>query len=178
MLIQILRKMKNNDLLALFHMDNETLKVLARYPKNHPESTIKAEFFGFIKDKNYVDPDPIDHLKWRNDKEMKETSAADELKTLEGFKNTRSEWFLEDVKEKKKREGKRTPKEPAEEGSSSQPKKRQKKSVETMLVDESEEEEPDADVEGDQLERLKVTMKEKVHPVLKRRLMKLSVIRK
>ncbi|MFS7930832.1 hypothetical protein Hanom_Chr04g00348861 [Helianthus anomalus] len=35
---------------------------------------------------------------------MKESSAADELKTLEGFKNTRSEWFLKDEKEKKKRE--------------------------------------------------------------------------
>ncbi|KAJ0557266.1 hypothetical protein HanRHA438_Chr07g0309741 [Helianthus annuus] len=148
-----LEKDENNDLLALFHMDNETLKVLARYHKNHPESSTKADFFGFIKDKNYVDPDPVDHLKWRNDKEIKEKSVADELKKLEGFKNTRSEWFLKEEKEKKKRGGKRTPKEQAEEGSSSQPKqKRQKKVVETMLVDESEKEdeaEADADAEGD-----------------------------
>ncbi|KAM0025869.1 hypothetical protein Hdeb2414_s0021g00579741 [Helianthus debilis subsp. tardiflorus] len=144
-----LEKYENNDLLALFHMDNETLKVLARYHKNHPESSTKEEFFGFIKDKNYQDPDPVDHLKWRNDEEMKEKSTADELKKLEGFKNTRSEWFLKDVKEKKKRGGKRTPKDQVEEGSSSQPKsKRQKKVVETLLDDESEEEEPEADVEG------------------------------
>ncbi|MFS7976387.1 hypothetical protein Hanom_Chr10g00891861 [Helianthus anomalus] len=81
---------------------------------------------------------------------MKETSAADELKTLEGFKNTRSKCFLKDEKEKKKRGGKRTPKDQAEEGSSSQPKpKCQKKVVETLLVDEPEEEEPEAEVEGD-----------------------------
>ncbi|MFS7985593.1 hypothetical protein Hanom_Chr11g01000261 [Helianthus anomalus] len=117
-----LEKDENNDLLALFHIDNETLKVLARYHKNHPESTTKTNFFGFIKDKSNQDPDPVDHLKWRNDKEMKETSATDELKLLEGFKNTRSEWFLKEEKEKKKRGGKRTPKVQAEEGSSSQPK--------------------------------------------------------
>ncbi|MFS7947491.1 hypothetical protein Hanom_Chr06g00548881 [Helianthus anomalus] len=57
-----------NDLLMLYHMDNETLKVLARYHTNHPEPKTKAEFFGFIKVKNYQDPDPIDNQKWRNDK--------------------------------------------------------------------------------------------------------------
>ncbi|MFS7966492.1 hypothetical protein Hanom_Chr09g00774351 [Helianthus anomalus] len=63
---------------------------------------------------------------------MKESSAADELKTLEGFKNTRSEWFLKDEKEKKKRGGKRTTKDQVEEGPSSQPKSKcQKKTVET-----------------------------------------------
>ncbi|MFS7998045.1 hypothetical protein Hanom_Chr12g01149071 [Helianthus anomalus] len=143
-----LEKDENNVLLALYHMDNETLKVLARYHKNHPESSTKAEFFGFIKDKNYIDPDLVDHLKWRNDEDMKEKSVADELKQLEGFRNTRSEWFLKDVKEKKKRTGKRTPKDQVEEGSSSQPTKCQKKVVETLLVDEPEEA-PDADAEGD-----------------------------
>ncbi|KAM0043523.1 hypothetical protein Hdeb2414_s0010g00342281 [Helianthus debilis subsp. tardiflorus] len=88
-----LEKDENNDLLVLYHMDNETLKVLARYHKNHPESTTKTEFFGFIKDKNYQDPDPDDHQKWRNDKKMKETSYADELKILADFKEARTEWF-------------------------------------------------------------------------------------
>ncbi|KAJ0801441.1 hypothetical protein HanPI659440_Chr03g0117271 [Helianthus annuus] len=37
-----LEKDENNDLLALFHVDNETLKVLARYHKKHPESSTKA----------------------------------------------------------------------------------------------------------------------------------------
>ncbi|KAJ0726592.1 hypothetical protein HanPI659440_Chr12g0472061 [Helianthus annuus] len=145
-----LEKDENNDLLALYHMDNETLIVLSRYHKNHPESTTKAEFFGFIKNKNYQHPDLVDHLKWRNDEEMKEKSVVDELKKLAEFKNTKSEWFIKEEKEKKKRGGKRTPKVQAEEGSSSQPKKKhQKKVVETMLVDESEEEEPEADAEGD-----------------------------
>ncbi|KAJ0785855.1 hypothetical protein HanOQP8_Chr02g0048101 [Helianthus annuus] len=80
-----LEKDENNDLLALYHKDNETLIVLSRYHKNHPESTTKVEFFGCIKDENYVDPDPVDHLKWRKDKEMKEKSAADELAKLADF---------------------------------------------------------------------------------------------
>ncbi|KAJ0520702.1 hypothetical protein HanIR_Chr10g0462301 [Helianthus annuus] len=134
-------------------MDNETLKVLARYHKNHPESSTKAEFFGFIKDENYVDPDPVDHQKWRNDEEMKEAVYAKELKMLANFKETRNEWFVKE--EKKKRSRKETPKVQVEEGSSSQPKKkRQKKIVETMLVDESEEEdeaEAKGDAEGDQV---------------------------
>ncbi|MFS7908206.1 hypothetical protein Hanom_Chr01g00080481 [Helianthus anomalus] len=69
-----LERDENNDLLGLFNMDNESLKVLARYHPNHPEPSTKAEFFGFIRDKNYQDPDPVDHQKWRNDKEMKERS--------------------------------------------------------------------------------------------------------
>ncbi|KAM0049792.1 hypothetical protein Hdeb2414_s0008g00290111 [Helianthus debilis subsp. tardiflorus] len=77
---------ENNDLLELFCMDNESLKQLARYYPNHPEPSTKAEFFGFIKDKNYQDPDPIEHQKWRNDVEMKEASYSDELKTLASFK--------------------------------------------------------------------------------------------
>ncbi|KAF5759664.1 hypothetical protein HanRHA438_Chr16g0755871 [Helianthus annuus] len=52
---------------------------------------------------------------------------------------------------KKKRSRKITPKVQAKEGSSSQPKKkRQKKVVETLLVDEPEDDEPEADVEKDQ----------------------------
>ncbi|XP_022030605.1 neurofilament medium polypeptide-like [Helianthus annuus] len=142
-----LERDEKNDLLQLFHMDNEMLKVLARYHKNHPEPTTKAEFFGFIKDKNYVDPDPVDHQRWRNDKEMKEAEYAAELKILSNFRETRNELFVKE--EKKKRSRKATPKVQKEEGSSSQPhKKRQKKVVETMLVDESEEED-EAEAEGD-----------------------------
>ncbi|KAJ0669036.1 hypothetical protein HanPI659440_Chr17g0696501 [Helianthus annuus] len=82
---------------------------------------------------------------------MKEKSVADELAKLAEFKNTRSEWFLKDVKEKKTRGGKKTPKVQTEEGSFLQPKKkRQKKAVETMLVDEPEEDEAEADAERDQ----------------------------
>ncbi|MFS7934871.1 hypothetical protein Hanom_Chr05g00396731 [Helianthus anomalus] len=141
-----LEKDENNDLLPLYHMDNEMLIVLSRYHKNHPESTTKAEFFGFIKSADYQDPDPVDYQKWRNDEEMKEKSVADELKVLPDYKATRNEWFTKE--EKKKRSRKTTPKVQPEEGSSSQPKKkRQKKVVETLLVDEPEEEEPEADAE-------------------------------
>ncbi|KAJ0752545.1 hypothetical protein HanPI659440_Chr09g0325581 [Helianthus annuus] len=144
-------KDEDNDLLALYHMDNDTLIILSRYHKKWPEPKTKAEFFGFIKDANYEDPDPVNHLKWRNDKEMKEKSAADELEKLAKFKETRNEWFLKEVKEKKKKGGKRTPKVQTEEGSSSQPqKKRQKKVVKKMLVDEPEEDETEADAERDQ----------------------------
>ncbi|XP_021980506.1 DNA ligase 1-like [Helianthus annuus] len=53
--------------------------------------------------------------------------------------------------QKKKRGGKRTPKVQTEEGSSSQPQKKQKKkAVETMLVDEPEEDETEVNVEEDQ----------------------------
>ncbi|KAM0062555.1 hypothetical protein Hdeb2414_s0004g00149531 [Helianthus debilis subsp. tardiflorus] len=89
-----LEKDEDKDLLSLYHMDNDTLIILSRYHKNHPGPTTKAEFFGFIKSKDYKDPDPVNHLKWRNDKEMKEKSAAEELKILAGFKETRNEWFL------------------------------------------------------------------------------------
>ncbi|KAJ0782590.1 hypothetical protein HanLR1_Chr01g0010001 [Helianthus annuus] len=128
-------------------MDNETLTVLTRYHKNHPESKTKTNFFGFIWNKNYQDPDPVDYLRWRNNEEMKEKSAAYELAKLAAFKETSNQWFLKE--EKKKRSRKTTPKVQAEEGSSSQPKKHQKKVVEILLVDEPEEEEPEANVEGD-----------------------------
>ncbi|MFS7962502.1 hypothetical protein Hanom_Chr08g00727361 [Helianthus anomalus] len=144
-------KDKDNDLLILNHMDNETLIRLSKYHKNWPEPKTKIEFFGFIKSDNYEYPDPVNHLKWRNDAEMKEKSAADELTKLAEFKGTRNEWFTKEEKEKWKRGGKRTPKVQTEEGSSSQPqKKRKKKAVETMLVDESEEDKTEANVEGNQ----------------------------
>ncbi|XP_022003847.1 general transcription factor IIF subunit 1-like [Helianthus annuus] len=131
-------------------MDNESLKQLARYHPNHPEPSSKVEFFGF-KDKSYQDPDPINHQNWRNEKEMKEKSYADELKVIKDFKESRNKWFLKE--EKKKRSRKATPKIQVEEGSSSQPKrKRQKKTVETMLVDDSDkadEAEAEVNVQGD-----------------------------
>ncbi|MFS8018415.1 hypothetical protein Hanom_Chr15g01391811 [Helianthus anomalus] len=128
-------------------MDNETLIRLSKYTTNWPEPKTKTEFFGFIKSANYEEPDPVNHLEWRNDEEMKEKSAADELTKLEKFSETRNEWF---TKEEKKKGRKRTPKVQAEEGSSSQPqKKRKKKAVETLLVDEPEEDETEADVEED-----------------------------
>ncbi|MFS7940051.1 hypothetical protein Hanom_Chr05g00459101 [Helianthus anomalus] len=145
-----LERDEKNDLLVQFHMDNKSLKQLARYHPNHPEPSTKVEFFGFFKDKNYQDSDPIDHQKWRDDKEMKEASYADELKILESFKETRNEWFLKE--EKKKGSRKSTPKVQVEEGSSSQPKqKHRKKSVATMLVDEPEKDEAvaEGDAEGD-----------------------------
>ncbi|MFS8023251.1 hypothetical protein Hanom_Chr16g01449301 [Helianthus anomalus] len=51
----------NNDLLVLSHMSNDSLKQLVRYHPNHPDPKKKAEFFGFIKDANYVDSDPVNH---------------------------------------------------------------------------------------------------------------------
>ncbi|MFS7904239.1 hypothetical protein Hanom_Chr01g00033781 [Helianthus anomalus] len=82
---------------------------------------------------------------------MKEKSAADELTKLEDFVETRNDWYTKEEKEKKKRGGKRTPKVQTEEGSSSQPqKKRKKKTVETLLVNEPEEDETEANVDKDQ----------------------------
>ncbi|KAM0040156.1 hypothetical protein Hdeb2414_s0012g00390481 [Helianthus debilis subsp. tardiflorus] len=116
------------------------------YYPNHPEPSSKVEFFGFIKDKNYQDPDPVNHQNWRNEEEMNENSYADELKDLKDFRESRNEWFLKEEKKKKGR--KATPKVQEEEGSSSQPKcKRQKKKVETMLADEPDEDEPKAEAE-------------------------------
>ncbi|KAJ0715756.1 hypothetical protein HanPI659440_Chr13g0505031 [Helianthus annuus] len=132
--------------MLLHHMDNEMLIRLSKYTKNWPEPT-KTEFFGFIKDEKYEDPDPVNHVKWRNDAEMKEKSATDEITKLEKFNETRNDWYTKEVKEKKKG-GKRTPKAQTEEGSSSQPqKKRKKKAIETMLVDEPEVDETEANVE-------------------------------
>ncbi|MFS7918500.1 hypothetical protein Hanom_Chr03g00201921 [Helianthus anomalus] len=57
-----LERDENNDMLVLSHMSNDSLKQLARYHLNHPEPKKKADFFFcFIKDKNYVDPDPVNH---------------------------------------------------------------------------------------------------------------------
>ncbi|KAM0012573.1 hypothetical protein Hdeb2414_s0051g00752111 [Helianthus debilis subsp. tardiflorus] len=140
-----LERDEQNDLLVQYHMDNESLKQLSRYHPKHPEPKTKVDFLGFIKDKNYQDPDPVNHQNWRNEEEMKEASYAHELKILESFKESRNEWFSKEEKKKKSR--KSTPKVQAEERSSSQPKKRQKKNVETMLVDEPDEEEPVTNVE-------------------------------
>ncbi|XP_022040321.1 nucleolar transcription factor 1-like [Helianthus annuus] len=142
---EIERDLKN-DLLVQSHMSNDSLKQLARYHPNHPEPKIVAEFFGFIKDANYVDPDPVDHQNWRNEEEMKEAAYVDELKTLEEFKTTRNDWF---VKETRWRGKKVTPKSQEGEGSSSQPKKKQKKVAKTLLVDEPEVEDLAANVEED-----------------------------
>ncbi|MFS7919293.1 hypothetical protein Hanom_Chr03g00211051 [Helianthus anomalus] len=84
---------------------------------------------------------------------MKEKSSIDELNKLEELCETQNDWYTKEEKEKKKKVGKRTPtpKVQAEEGASSQPqKKRKKKAVETLLVDEPEEDEIEANVEKDQ----------------------------
>ncbi|KAJ0726677.1 hypothetical protein HanPI659440_Chr12g0473061 [Helianthus annuus] len=144
-------KDEQNDLMVLHHMDNKTLIRLSKYTKNWLELK-KTEFFGFIKSDKYEDPNPVNHLKWRNDAEMKEKNAIDELTKLEDFYETRNYWYTKEENEKKKRGGKRTPtlKVQTEVGSSSQPqKKRKKKAVETMLVDEPEEDETEANVEED-----------------------------
>ncbi|KAM0061584.1 hypothetical protein Hdeb2414_s0004g00137801 [Helianthus debilis subsp. tardiflorus] len=144
-------KDEHNDLIVLHHMEYETLIRLSKYTKNWPAPKNKTEFFGFIKSDKYKDPDPdpVNHLKWRNDAEMKEKSALDELTKLEEFSETQNYWYTKE--EKKKKGGKRTPKVQTEEGSSSQPqKKRKKKTIETMLVDEPEEDETEANVERDQ----------------------------
>ncbi|KAJ0956104.1 hypothetical protein HanPSC8_Chr01g0010761 [Helianthus annuus] len=128
-----------DDLLVQSHMNEVTIKQLVRYHPNHPEPKVVAEFFGFIKDANYVDPDPVDHQKWRNGDEMKETAYVDELKVLEDFKNTKNEWY---VKETGRRRRKATPIVQNVEDSSSQPKKKQKKAAKTSLIDEPEEDIP------------------------------------
>ncbi|XP_022031804.1 histone-lysine N-methyltransferase SETD1A-like [Helianthus annuus] len=127
-------------------MSNDSLKQLARYHPNHPEPKVGAEFFGFIKDANYVDPDPVDHKNWRNEEEMKEVVYAEELKTLAEFKSIKNEWF---VKETGRRRRKATPKIQEGEGSSSKPKKKQKKAAETLLIDEPEEDETVVTAEDD-----------------------------
>ncbi|KAM0021082.1 hypothetical protein Hdeb2414_s0024g00646681 [Helianthus debilis subsp. tardiflorus] len=91
-------KDEDNDLLVLNHMDNETLIRLSKIHKNWPEPKSKTEFFGFIKDEKYEDPNPVNHLKWRNDAELKEKSVADELTKLAEFKETRNEWFTKEEK--------------------------------------------------------------------------------
>ncbi|XP_021980677.1 eukaryotic translation initiation factor 5B-like [Helianthus annuus] len=121
-----------NDLLVQSHMSNDSLKQLARYHPNHPEPKIVAEFFGYIKDVNYVDPDLVNHQNWRNEEEMKEAAYVDELKTLEEFKTTRNDWFVKETR----RRGKK-------------PKKKQKKVAKTLLIDEPEVEEPVVTAEED-----------------------------
>ncbi|XP_035830769.1 proteoglycan 4-like [Helianthus annuus] len=133
-----------DDLLVQSHMNEVTIKQLVRYHPNHPEPKVSAEFFGFIKDANYVDPDPVDHQNWRNEAEMKEAAYAEELKVLEDFKNTKNEWY---VKETGRRRRKATPIAKKDEGSSSQPKKKQKKAAKTSLIDELEEDEQVVTVE-------------------------------
>ncbi|MFS7963122.1 hypothetical protein Hanom_Chr08g00734441 [Helianthus anomalus] len=115
-----------DDLLVQSHMNDVSLKQLGRYHPNHPEPKVGAEFFGFIKDANYVDPNPVDHKNWRNEEEMKEAAYAEELKILEEFKNIKNEWF---VKETGRRRIEATPKVQEGEGSSSKPKKKQKKAA-------------------------------------------------
>ncbi|MFS7968430.1 hypothetical protein Hanom_Chr09g00797361 [Helianthus anomalus] len=66
-----LKKDEQNGLMLLQHMDNETLIRLSKYTKNWPEPK-KTEFCRFIKSDKYEDPDLVNHLKWRNDAEMKE----------------------------------------------------------------------------------------------------------
>ncbi|MFS8017020.1 hypothetical protein Hanom_Chr15g01375361 [Helianthus anomalus] len=84
---------------------------------------------------------------------MKEKSAVDELMELEDLCETQNDWYTKVETKKKKKGGKRTPKVQTEEGSSSQPqKKRRKKAVETLLVDEPEEDETEADVEKDHVQ--------------------------
>ncbi|KAJ0786058.1 hypothetical protein HanOQP8_Chr02g0050671 [Helianthus annuus] len=56
-----LDKDEENDLLVLSHMDNDSIRSLARYHPKHPEPTKSVELFGAIRDKNYPDPDPENH---------------------------------------------------------------------------------------------------------------------
>ncbi|XP_022019207.1 uncharacterized protein LOC110919241 [Helianthus annuus] len=93
---------EENDLLVLSHMDNDSIRSLARYHPKHPEPTKFAELFGAIKDENYQDPDPENHEHWRSEEERKEKGYADELKILKNFMSKRGEWFLKEQKKKKK----------------------------------------------------------------------------
>ncbi|MFS7966554.1 hypothetical protein Hanom_Chr09g00775081 [Helianthus anomalus] len=137
-----------DDLLEQAHMSNNTLKQLAKYHPNHPEPDLVVENFGFRKDANYVDPDTENHQNWRNQEEMKEASYADELKILASFVTRKNEWF---VKESGRRRRLATPIAEQGEGSSSKPKKKQKKKVQTMLIDEPDDEDvPATDVEKEQ----------------------------
>ncbi|KAJ0513692.1 hypothetical protein HanRHA438_Chr10g0450531 [Helianthus annuus] len=136
-----------DDLLEQAHMSNNTLKQLVKYHPNHPEPSLVIENFGYIKDVKYVDPDPVDHLNWRNQEEMKEAGYVDELKILENFETMKNEWY---VKESGRRRRLATPTAEQGEGSSSKPKKKQKKKAQTMLVDEPEDDIPVDDVEKEQ----------------------------
>ncbi|XP_022003497.1 neurofilament medium polypeptide-like [Helianthus annuus] len=78
---------------------------------------------------------------------MKEASYADELRILEKFKDIRNEWY---VKESGRRRRLATPTAEPGEGSPSKPKKKQKKKVQTMLIDEPDEDVPAVNVEKEQ----------------------------
>ncbi|KAJ0447992.1 hypothetical protein HanRHA438_Chr17g0819101 [Helianthus annuus] len=134
------------DLLVQANMSNNTLKNLVKYHPNHPEPDLVIENFGLLRDANYVDPDPENHQNWRNQEEMKEALYAVELKILQSFKPTKNEWY---VKESGRRRRFATPVAEGE-GSSSKPKKIQKKKKQTMLIDESDEDVPEMNVESEQ----------------------------
>ncbi|XP_021975239.1 uncharacterized protein LOC110870360 [Helianthus annuus] len=139
---------ENNDLLVLSHMDNDSIRSLARYHPKYLEPTKAAELFGAIKDSNYQDPDPENHEHWRNEAERKEKGYAEELKILKNFISKRSEWFLN---EQKKKTRKATPTVKQVEGSSSHPRKKQKKAATMSLVDEPEEDNPVVTAEKEQV---------------------------
>ncbi|MFS7961982.1 hypothetical protein Hanom_Chr08g00721321 [Helianthus anomalus] len=77
---------------------------------------------------------------------MKEALYAAELKIIQGFKPIKNEWF---VKESGRRRRLVSPVVEGE-GSSSKPRKKQKKKAETMLIDESEKEVPEVNIEKEQ----------------------------
>ncbi|MFS7911930.1 hypothetical protein Hanom_Chr02g00123811 [Helianthus anomalus] len=88
-----LEKDENNDLLALYHMDNETWKVLARYHKNHPESSTKEEFFGFIKDKR-TPKDQVEEAgenEGDNEEKSSSSSSESEIDETERLKRIKAE---------------------------------------------------------------------------------------
>ncbi|KAJ0716322.1 hypothetical protein HanPI659440_Chr13g0511341 [Helianthus annuus] len=135
-----------DDLLVQAHMSNISLKNLIKYHPHHPEPELVIENFGLLKDASYVDPDPENHQNWRNEEEMKEALYAAELKIIQGFKPIKNEWF---VKESGRRRRLVSPVVEGE-GSSSKPRKKQKKKAETMLIDESEKEVPEVNIEKEQ----------------------------
>ncbi|KAJ0927098.1 hypothetical protein HanRHA438_Chr04g0178821 [Helianthus annuus] len=135
-----------DDLLVQAHMSNISLKNLIKYHPHHPEPELVIENFGLLKDASYVDPDPESHQNWRNGEEMKEALYAAELKIIQGFKPIKNEWY---VKESGRRRRLVSPVAEGE-GSSSKPRKKQKKKAETMLIDESEKEVPEVNIEKEQ----------------------------
>ncbi|KAJ0618980.1 hypothetical protein HanHA89_Chr02g0066181 [Helianthus annuus] len=135
-----------NDLLVLAHMSNISLKNLVQYHPHHPEPELVVKNFGLLLDANYADPDPVNHQEWRNEAEKKEAMYIVELKIIQGFKPTKNVWY---VKESGRRRRLATPVAEGE-GSSPQPKKKQKKKVQTILVDEPEDDIPADNAEKEQ----------------------------
>ncbi|KAJ0829147.1 hypothetical protein HanLR1_Chr00c0030g0695341 [Helianthus annuus] len=135
-----------NDLLVQAHMSNVSLKNLIQYHPHHPEPELVVNNFGLLLDADYADPDPVNHQEWRNEAEKKDPMYIVELKIIQGFKPTKNVWY---VKESGRIRRLATPVAEGE-GSSSQPKKKQKKKVQTLLVDESEDDIPAADAEKEQ----------------------------